>query len=131
MAIKMKKCDYCAKEITYFEQYCDENCEKKALDFYTMRDKFTKVFSIINVICVFAIPVGIFLSTMRPRLGYLVGTIALTLLGLTVFALPFPVENMISSMKIKKAVKVTRIFGAVCFIVGLILVMLSFLIFSK
>ena len=26
----MKKCDYCAKEISYFEQYCDENCQANA-----------------------------------------------------------------------------------------------------
>ena len=30
----MKKCDYCAKEISYFEQYCDENCQANANKYY-------------------------------------------------------------------------------------------------
>ena len=124
----MKKCEYCAKEITYFEQYCNPECEKKALDFYTMRERYTKLFSFVNIICVFAIPVGIFLFSMVPRVGYTVASIGLTILGLTVFALPFPVENMITSMKIKKAIKVTRIFGTACFFVGLILIIVSFFI---
>ena len=100
----MKKCDYCAKEISYYDQYCDENCEKKALDFYSLRDKYTKVFSILNIIGVFGIPVGLFL--------------------------PFPVENMISSMKIKKAVFVTRMIGAGLFALGVILFIIRIIFFK-
>ena len=64
----MKKCDYCAKEISYYDQYCDENCEKKALDFYTY---------------------------------------------------------MISSMKIKKAVFVTRMIGVALFSIGIIILIIK------
>lgn len=121
----MKKCDYCAKEISYYDQYCDENCEKKALDFYTLREKYTKPFSFLNIIGVFLIPVGIFLSAFEIGLGSWIVSFALLLLGATVFFLPFPVENMISSMKIKKAVLVTRLFGAALFLVGIVILIIK------
>lgn len=108
----MKKCDYCAKEISYYDQYCDEECERKALNFYSLREKYTKVFSIFNIIGVFGIPVGLFLSAIDAAIGFSITAFSLMLAGITIVLLPFPVENMISSMKIKKAVLVTRIIGA-------------------
>ena len=50
----MKKCDYCAKEISYFEQYCSEECHGNANKYYETTEKYGKLFSIINMICVFA-----------------------------------------------------------------------------
>lgn len=117
----MKKCDYCAKEISYYDQYCDEECERKALNFYSMREKYTKVFSIFNVVGVFGIPIGLFLSAIDGAIGFSITAFSLMLVGLTVFLLPFPVENMISSMKIKKAVFVTRIIGVGFIAIGIAL----------
>ena len=126
----MKQCDYCAKEISYYDQYCDEECEKKALDFYSFREKYTKPFSILNIIGVFGIPVGLFLSAVDTAIGFSITALALMLVGATVFFLPFPVENMISSMKIKKAVFVTRIIGVGFFILGMVLFITRILFFK-
>ena len=126
----MKKCDYCAKEISYYEQYCDEECETKALDFYSLREKYTKVFSIINVIGVFGVPVGLFLSAIDAVIGFSLTAFSLMLIGITVIVLPFPVENMISSMKIKKAVFVTRLIGLGFIVLGAALFVLRILIFK-
>ena len=121
----MKKCDYCAREISYFDQYCCEECEKKALDFYYMRDKYTKLFSGLCVIGVFMVPVGIFLSAFSYGIGAWIVAAALLILGATVFFLPFPVENMIDKMKLKKALNVTRILGAVMFGIGLVIAIIK------
>ena len=51
----MKKCEYCAKEISYHDMYCDEECQKKANDFYDLKEKFVKLFAIVNGICVISI----------------------------------------------------------------------------
>ncbi len=125
----MKKCDYCAKEISYFEQYCCDECQKKAIEFYDMREKFTKVFSVINAVCVFAIPIGLFVLSFTAEIGFTMIALATTILGTTVMFLPFPVENMISSMKIKKAVKVTRIIGLALLMLGVILIIADILMF--
>ena len=126
----MKKCDYCAKEISYYEQYCDEKCEKKALDFYSLRERYTKVFSVLNVIGVFGIPVGLFLSAIDAAIGFSITSFSLMLVGATVFFLPFPVENMISSMKIKKAVFATRMIGVGFAALGIILFIIKILFFK-
>ena len=125
----MKKCDYCAKEISYYDQYCDEECEKKALDFYTLRERYTKVFSVLNIIGVFGIPAGLFLSAIDATVGFSITAFSLMLVGVTVFFLPFPVENMISSMKIKKAVFITRMIGIGFFVLGIILFVIRIALF--
>ena len=125
----MKKCEYCAKEISYFDQYCSEECQRKAVRFYDLREKYTKIFSIINAVCVFAIPVGIFILSFSMDTGFTMISFATLILGITVTLLPFPVENMISSMKIKKAVNVTKIIGLILVLIGIILVVLDIIFF--
>ena len=54
----MKKCDYCGKEISYNDMYCSEDCQIKTVKFYSIKEKFSMVFSVINCICLFSIPIG-------------------------------------------------------------------------
>lgn len=125
----MKKCEYCAKEISYHQQYCDEECQRKALDFYSLREKFTAVFSVINLICIFAIPIGLVVFSFARRIGFSMVAFAVAILGVTVTLLPFPTENMLKDMKIKRAVQVTRIVGIVLLAVGIGLVISDGVIF--
>lgn len=127
----MKKCDYCGKEISYMEQYCDENCTRQALKYYHLHEKFAKLFSFINIVCIFGIPIGLFMFSFARDIGFTILALSLLIEGLTVMILPFPVENMITSMKIKKAMKVTRIIGAVIFALGVAAFILDFLFFLK
>ena len=55
----MKKCEYCAKEISYHEQYCSDECHINANKYYEKAEKFARPFYIISTICVIAIPVFI------------------------------------------------------------------------
>lgn len=125
----MKKCDYCAKEISYFDQYCCDECQKKSIEFYELQEKFTKIFSVVNGICVFAIPVGLFVLSFTFKVGFTMIALATLILGIMIVLLPFPVENMISSMKIKKAVSVTRIIGLVLLIIGIALSVADIIIY--
>ena len=36
----MKKCEYCAKEISYHEMYCCYECQNSANKYYDLKDKF-------------------------------------------------------------------------------------------
>ncbi|MGN1051666.1 MAG: DUF2116 family Zn-ribbon domain-containing protein, partial [Acutalibacteraceae bacterium] len=63
----MKKCEYCAKEISYHQMYCDDDCQLNANKFYEKRENFSRIFTILNTIFVFAIPIGIFLF---PIIGF-------------------------------------------------------------
>ena len=116
----MKKCEYCGKEITYFEQYCNDDCQRNANSFYEMREKYTGIFSIINGICVFGIPIGIFMFPFVESIGLAISAISAIVLGLTIIALPFPTESMIDKRKIQKAIKLTKIFGLILVLCGVI-----------
>ncbi len=124
----MKKCDYCAKEISYFEQYCDEDCHRRAIAYYDMCERFGKVFSIINGICVFGIPIGLFISTFYKPAIYL-SVASCVILGIMLLLLPFPTEGMISKHKIMGAMKRTRIVGLMVIALGMIIA--GFAVFSS
>ncbi len=49
----MKKCEYCAKEISYHQQYCDDDCHRRANQYYENCDRFSKLFMGVNVVCAF------------------------------------------------------------------------------
>lgn len=124
----MKKYDYCAKEITYFEQYCSDECHAKANKYYEMTEKFGKFFSIINGICVFGIPVGLFLFPFSKTLGTTVATASCIILGIMFLLLPFPTDNMISKNKLQNAIKRTRLLAILIIVLGLLIFGLSFVI---
>ncbi|WP_176791010.1 MULTISPECIES: hypothetical protein [Ruminococcus] len=124
----MKKCEFCGKQISYFDQYCDDECHIKANKFYEKSERFSKVFSIINGICVFGIPVGLFLISFSRSVGLTVALASCIILGIMLIILPFPTENMISKFKIQKAVKITRIIGCAVIFLGLLIIPLSFII---
>lgn len=124
----MKKCEFCGKQISYFDQYCDDECHIKANKFYEKSERFSKVFSIVNGICVFGIPVGLFLISFSRSVGLTVALASCIILGIMLIILPFPTENMISKFKIQKAVKITRIIGCAVIFLGLLIIPLSFII---
>ena len=126
----LKKCDYCAKEITYFEQYCDEECQANANKYYEKIEKFGSVFSVINTICVFGIPVGLFLFTFLKEVGMVISFSSCIILGILILLLPFPTENMVSKYKIKKAVKITRYLGFAVIALGFA-ILIFMLMFKK
>ncbi|MDO4830758.1 MAG: hypothetical protein Q4A46_04710 [Clostridia bacterium] len=123
----MKKCDYCAKEISYFDQYCSDDCHIRANKYYETEEKFGKIFSVINAICVFGIPVGIFLFSFAKLVGALIAAGSCVILGIMLILLPFPTEGIISKFKLKKAMKITRIVGIV--VIGLGFLIIGFLFF--
>ena len=112
----MKKCEFCGKQISYFDQYCDDECHIKANKFYEKGERFGKLFAVINMICVFGIPIGLFMLSFAREVG------------LTVALLPFPTENMISKFKIQKAVKITRMIGGAVIFLGVLILLLALLI---
>ena len=120
----MKKCEYCAKEISYHEMYCCDECQDQANKFYEMREKFQKPFSVINGIFVIAIGICIFLYSFLRDVGAIGASVSLIILGVMYFFLPFPPEIMIHKYKLKKSVKITKIIAAVIFALGIIVLIL-------
>ncbi len=115
----MKKCEYCAKEISYHEMYCSDECQNSAFAFYDKRDKFQKLFSVINGIFVLAIGVSIFLYAFMPEVGLLGAGVSLTVLGVMYLFLPFPADIFIERKKLKKAILLTRIIAAILLAIGI------------
>ena len=114
----MKKCEYCAKEISYFEQYCNDECHINANKYYEMSEKYGKLFSVIN---------GIFVASFSNSIGTIVSVGSCIILGIMLIILPFPTENMISKFKIQKSMKITRIIGLA--LIGLGMLIALFMIF--
>lgn len=127
----MKKCEYCGKEITYFEQYCSEDCQRNAIKYYDKVEKFTNIFAIINCVCIFGIPIGIIIFSFANAIGATVLAASLVILGLTISMFPFPVENMITKHKIEKAQKLTRVFGFIILGLGIIASVAAIILFIK
>ena len=126
----MKKCDYCAKEITYFEQYCSDECQRRANKYYETSEKYGKLFYVINVICVFGIPVGLFLFPFSKSVGTVLASVCCVVLGIMLLFLPFPTEGMISKLKLQKSMKITRIIGASVIALGFLIIGFYFFFFS-
>ena len=126
----MKKCDYCAKEITYFEQYCSDECQRRANKYYETSEKYGKLFSVINVICVFGIPVGLFLFPFSKSVGTVLASVCCVVLGIMLLFLPFATEGMISKLKLQKSMKITRIIGASVIALGFLIIGFYFFFFS-
>ena len=125
----MKKCDFCAKEISYFDQYCSDECHARANKYYEISDKFGKIFSIVNGICVFGIPVGLFLLPFSKDFGMVVALLSSIILGIMLILLPFPTDNMISKFKLQKAMKITRIIGICVIVLGFLIAGLALIFF--
>ena len=118
----MKKCDYCAKEISYFDQYCSEDCQENTNRYYETLDKFGKLFSVVNVICIFGIPIGLFLFSFSKTVGAAIASICCMILGILLLLLPFPTESMIRKFKLKKARNLTRIVGLAVIAMGFVII---------
>lgn len=115
----MKKCEFCAKEISYHEMYCSEECQDNAFSFYDKRDKFQKFFAVINGIFVLSIGICIFLYSILPAVGRIGIGASLTILGVMYFFLPFPPDLFIEKYKLKKAIEITKIIAIVLLVIGI------------
>ena len=122
----MKKCEYCAKEISYHEMYCSDECQDGANKYYELREKFQKPYSIINGIFVIAVGICIFLYSFMRDVGAIGGGSALVILGIMYFLLPFAPDVMIHKYKLKKSILITKIIAAVVFAIGVTVLILYF-----
>lgn len=116
----MKKCEYCGKEISYFDMYCTDECQEKAGKFYDLRENYGKLFAFFDAIFVFMIPIGIFLGSLVGAMGDIMIVIGLIGLGIMLNILPFPTESMIHKHQIQKSKKMCRIFGGVLIVIGIV-----------
>lgn len=123
----MKRCDYCGKEISYFDQYCNEECHAKANKFYEKRERFTNVFSILCAVSVMAVALGLFIFSFLHDFGTIMVVGSCTVLAVLLYLLPFPTDDMISKHKIQKAVKITRIVSYIVFGIGIVFLIFSFI----
>ena len=125
----MKKCEYCAKEISYHEMYCDEECQRKANNYYDLKEKFIKLFAVVNAICVLSIGICIFVFSFMPPVGMYGGAAAFLILGLMYFFLPFPPDNWLDRIKIEKSIMIVRIIAGVFFLIGAGLLITAIIIY--
>lgn len=118
----MKKCEYCAKELeSYHLQYCkDTDCEERAMKFYTTRNKYEKLFGVINIIGITAIMGGLIAAMFTPFIGNFVVAGALILLGITVMIFPFAPDSFYKQHRIRKTAIIVRIFAAAMLIAAVI-----------
>lgn len=120
----LKKCNYCGDQIGYHDMYCNISCNARANEYYERKERFTKLFSVINVICVFGVPIGMFLVPIVHPVGAALVTVSLFLLGIMLTLFPFPTEDMIDRFKLKKAVFITRMIGVGLIACGIIALLL-------
>ncbi|MBQ8000254.1 MAG: hypothetical protein IJ298_03445 [Ruminococcus sp.] len=122
----MKKCEYCAKEISYHDMYCCEKCKESAEAYYTKRTRLQKIISVLNILGTCLIAVGIFVFAMQNFIGAMMMAVGGLAVGSVTLLLPCPTDNMIKKHKMEKAVKLVRIFGAFLLVFGCAALVLAF-----
>lgn len=122
----MKKCYYCAKEISYHDMYCSKECEEEYTAYFRKRTKLQKLLSSVNITGTFLIAIGIFLYALNNFVGALAVAVGCLSVGLITLFLPTPTDNFIEKFKLKKAVSIIRKFGIVLIVVGIGALVLAF-----
>ena len=120
----MKKCAYCAKEISYHEYYCCDECQIGANNFFDKKERFQKFFMVINGVFVIGIGIFLFLFAILPEVSAIGISSCLLILGVTYMLLPFPVDTMIERFKLKKAIFLTRIIAGILLALGVLVLVL-------
>lgn len=115
----MKKCEFCAKEISYHEMYCCDECQTNTNKFYEVRDKISKLIGVINGISILSIGIGLFVFSMIREVGAYMVAIPTVILGILFLLFPIPADVMIQKLKLKKAIKITRIIAGVVLVLGI------------
>lgn len=129
----MNKCAYCHEEVSDPHSVvtgkekdclicCSETCAEKALSFYNYFDR-TKVFFVIGLaISMVLLFVSIILLSIRQMWnGSIFLGVSFSLLGLIILLFPFATPQTFSSLGIRKAIWVTRLFGIGVMALGLFL----------
>lgn len=121
----MKRCDYCGKEISYYDQYCCDDCHENANIFYDKLESHSKLFSRLSIVLLFGIPIGIFLFSFIKVLGTAITCICFLVLGLMLIFCPLPTEGMLKKYKIKKSLSITKYFGIAVILLGILFLLFA------
>lgn len=122
----MKKCYYCAKDISYHEMYCSKECEELYTAYFAKRTKLQKLLSAINIVGTFLIAIGIFLYAINNLIGALTCAAGFLSVGIITLILPTPTENFNKKYQLKKAISIVRKFGIVLIVLGVAALILAF-----
>ena len=123
----MKKCAYCAKEISYSEMYCCEECEKLANEYYRLRMEHRTPLNIAYIGGSILMGIGIFVYAFAPAVGAFMVAVSGLLMGLITIFIPTPSEGMVYKNKLKKAMDRIKIFGVILTAMGTAATVLGFL----
>lgn len=126
----MKKCEYCAKEISYYDQYCSEACEEKAKQYYDLTRNKRKLFSFFNFTGLLALIIGLFWMLFQAQVGAYIAGAALLIVGILFFLFPFGTPEMLQKFKIEKMTKIVKIIGILATVIGLILLLLGLFVLA-
>lgn len=126
----MKHCEYCAKEISYFEQYCSKRCEEQAGKYYRLTKNKKNLFSFINFTGLLALTAGLFWTLFQAQTGAYIAGVSLIFLGLLYFFFPFGTPGMLQKFKIQKTMKIVRILGIIAMVIGIAAIVLGLTVLS-
>ncbi len=122
----MKKCNFCAKEISYHEMFCSKGCENAYNKYFAKRAKLQKLLSTGNILGTCLIAVSIFVIPLQNFVGLLMMAIGGFSVGLITLLLPTPTDNMVKKHKLQKAIKIVKILGIALIAFGLGALILAF-----
>lgn len=123
----MKQCNFCAKEISYHEMFCSNNCENAYNNYFAKRAKLQKLLSTVNILGTCLIGVGIFVVALQNFVGLLMMAVGGISVGLITLLLPTPTDNMVKKQKLQKAIKFVRIVGIIVLAFGIAALILAFI----
>lgn len=126
----MKQCEYCAKEISYYDQYCSTECEEKAKRYYDLARNKRKLFSFFNFTGLLALIAGLFWMLFQAQVGAYIAGAALLVVGILFFFFPFGTPEMLQKFKIEKMIKIVKALGITAAVIGVVLIVLGLFVFA-
>lgn len=121
----MKKCEFCGKEISYFDQYCNEECESNAKRFYSYRLKSSKIFSAVSILLMIGVAVGGFMFLFGVSFANIIMFASAALLGAVLIVFPFGTDGMLKKYGIKHSSSLIKKTGIVICSLGVIFTFVS------
>ncbi len=121
----MKKCEFCGKEISYFDQYCNNNCESSTKAFYKKRNRRAKLSSTLTVIALAGFGISAFMFLFGIKWASMMISACITLFGILLIIFPYATDYMIKKYTVKKSVVIMKRAGIVILALGIAFIFAS------
>ena len=111
--MRVSKCYYCGKSLTYDKDYCNNSCKEKYDKFFTYAEKWKKTFCILLAVIFLSFFISSLIIIKNNILGNLLFYLTILFLDLLIFIFPFATPETFNLLGVKRSILLVRILAVV------------------